>query len=645
MQNLKRFDNGNRIANISIKKYFILVFSVIISSFPWSLQGMNWSDFAFIFHYANKLVHGYFPYRDFAFNTGILPIAFDYIAQKTLGEFYFSSLILALLIKLLNISILYLIFSKLTSVNKALLVSAGFAFSTPIIYDASYFYSDLFLCASFLLIILAEAKIKDIYEQKSLLKVQAYFCCSAFFVGLNVLGARQSTGVLSVFFTLIAVSIITIRKPQTYLKNIFIPWLLGLLIGIAAPMPILLLNHALPQAIHQIFLDAGEKKAVGGLYNALDALTGGLYGSNPYQDFSNFQIIFSFVLSFVVVGFLLSLFFEKNTFIKNKFRYLTFQEIGFTLLLTCFLGGMAILEFFRSAGMGLGTLGNTFSYDIPRIFFTILFFLSLIFKTLFKKFFGLSDLSFMLIFALVLSSVWGLQLSWPGRGYISVGYDLFNFMIAFLVMAALASSSKVKDYLKMRFFVIFFLINFSIFVGLLFGQEFQFDKFDGLYSNNRFSLNHPMASLIKVSRYKSVVFDKLRNEIRPGDSCFVYGTAQVLYTLLDCKNPTRLDNMFYDNYTVKNAQEAISSLNLNPPKWIIENIDKDPVSIEKAFDGSPNFYGPFNQVSPKVIHVGLRRLIKDYNLAFTARDLFADGKNLQSQDSDGILGFVLYKHK
>jgi hypothetical protein len=627
-----------------MRNYFILALITSFSSFPWSLRGMNWSDFSFIFHYANKLIHGYFPYRDYVFNTGVLPIVFDYLSQKFLGERYLSSLILALFIKFLSVGIIYAILSKLKSGGKALIISTGFAFSTPLIYNASYFYSDLFLCISFFFIILAEDKLMAMHE-RPLILVQAYFCFAAFFVGLNVLGARQSTGIISAFLTLISVSVITVRKPQDYLKILFVPWLSGLLIGIAAPLPILLLNDALLQAIQQIFLDAVQKKSVGGLFNVLDALTGGLYGSNTYQNFSDFQIIFSFTLSFIVVGFLLSLFFEKDILIKNRLGYVNSQETGFIVLLICFLCGMVILEFFRSSGMGLGTLGNTLSYDIPRILFTILFFLVLIFKDIFKRYLGLPDLSFILIFALVLSSVWSLQLSWPGRGYISVGYDLVNFMIAFLVMTIIVSSTKVKTHLKNRFSIIFFLINFTIFIGLLFGQEFQFNSYDGSYRDNQYSLNHPIASLIKVSRYKSVVFSKMRDEIKSGDSCFVYGSGQVLYTLLDCKNPTRIDNMFYDNYTLKNAQEAVSSLGLHPPRWIIENVDKDPVSIDKAFDGSPYFYGPFNQIAPKVIHTGLRRLIKDYRLIFTARELFPDGKSLKSQDSDGVLDFVLYKHK
>jgi hypothetical protein len=644
MQILKRFSEEDREAVLSIRNYFILALVALFSSFPWSLRGMNWSDFAFIFHYANKLIHGYFPYKDYVFNTGILPIVFDYLSQKLLGERYLSSLVLALFIKFLNVSIIYAIFSKLKSRGIGLIISTGFAFSTPLVYDASYFYSDLFLCISFFFIILAEDKLKSMHK-RSLILVQVYFCSAAFFVGLNVLGARQSTGILSIFLTLISVLVMTIRNPQTYFRNLFIPWLLGLLIGIAAPSPILLLNDALPTAMHQLFLDAGEKKSVGSLSNIIDALTGGLYNSNIYQDFSVLQIMFSFILSFVVVGFLISLFFEKNSIISNRLRYANSQEIGFIVLLTCFFSGMVILEFFRSSGMGLGTLGNTLSYDIPRIFFTILFFLGLMFKDIFRKSLGLSDLSLLLILSLVLSSVWSLQLSWPGRGYISVGYDLFNFMIALLIMMIMASSPKVKDHLKNRFSVIFFLISFSVFIGILFGQEFQFNSYDGSYFDNQFRLNHPMASLVKVSRYKSVVFDKLRSEIKPDDSCFVYGSAQVLYTLLDCKNPTRIDNMFYDNYTLKNAQEAVSKFDSNPPKWIIENVSKDPVSIDKAFDGSPYFYGPFNQMAPKVIHTGLRRLIKDYRLVFTARELFPAGKSLKSQDSDGILDFVLYKHK
>ncbi|MDV2995556.1 MAG: hypothetical protein N4J56_005210 [Chroococcidiopsis sp. SAG 2025] len=52
----------------------------------------------------------------------------------------------------------------------------------------------------------------------------------------------------------------------------------------------------------------------------------------------------------------------------------------------------------------------------------------------------------------------------------------------------------------------------------------------------------------------------LRQNIKPGESCFIYGSAPVLYTLLKCKNPTLVDTTYSDFYTLNNIKKPLLHL-------------------------------------------------------------------------------------
>ncbi len=92
-----------KVSNFREFKILLFLALAIISSILYGAnRGLNWSDLGQIFHFGNRILNGDFPYRYFSAQTGFIAIFVNAFFQKILGEYYFYSLVIGLLVKLLT---------------------------------------------------------------------------------------------------------------------------------------------------------------------------------------------------------------------------------------------------------------------------------------------------------------------------------------------------------------------------------------------------------------------------------------------------------------------------------------------------------------------------------------------------------------
>jgi hypothetical protein len=142
------------------------------------------------------------------------------------------------------------------------------------------------------------------------------------------------------------------------------------------------------------------------------------------------------------------------------------------------------------------------------------------------------------------------------------------------------------------------------------------DMFEGMLADARFTSDAPAARGMGMDETKALVTAWLRARVHPGDSCFVYGTSSMLYDLLDCRNPTRLDITISEFFSVADGERAVHDLAAAPPKFIVaaETHWTNP-DLAVAFTGDDSIYftGP-NPVAAKVLHLGVRSLLDQYEV-------------------------------
>ncbi|MDZ8183689.1 MAG: hypothetical protein RMX96_02350 [Nostoc sp. ChiSLP02] len=602
-----------------IPTLLILLIVITLTSFSFSLYGMNWSDTSQIFHFGNRILHGDFPYRDFDYQTGFIGIFIDAFLQKILGETYLTSLIAKFLVKITTLLFFYLSCRQFTSRLISLSVSSAWGFMHPVLYrGGNDNYVNLFLLISTFFIVIG---LKRLAGKASFL----YLAIAGFSLGL-VMAARQSNGTICLIVTLAILFLYTWRDLQKYLLFIVVPFLIGIILALGLIVGVLLWNNALSQAFYHLFIGAAEKKHVSGFSSVIDALSGGTISSHSSVREIVVYLIFPLVL--YLIAFLLI---EK---LRKFVNYKKFDSTNLTILVITVLliGG----GFFGEKVLGAN---NIINYDMPRTFFSLALIASCIFPKQSKEFLGLPYPIFPLITALTLGTTWAMQMSWPGRLYIDDETLILSSALTIIM------STKISNTWKKGLALGFLLFTVIIFSGYVIrnsiGAEAKY-YIPGFYESTRYPLEHPMTKFVKITKEKAQAFSMLQENINPGDSCFIYGSASVLYTLLHCKNPTHIDITNSDALTLKTARKAVAVLKANPPKWIVDT-GKGGFYISDVYDGSPNFYGAFNQLAPKELHTGLQSMIGDYQLVTSVKERFPQGEKLETRDQDKVFRFRLYK--
>ncbi len=616
--------------NRELATWLFLLTAILTTSLIGSNKGMNWSDTGQIFYFGNRIVNGEVPYRDFPYQTGFIPLFVEAAFQHIIGELYLSSLLLGLLVKIATFLILYIVLrqfvNRLISANVCLGLSL---INTELISGGNQLWVNLFLAIAFLLVVIA------FHPDKESKKSNFYIVCLGLIISF-IVGIRQSDGLLFILLVLIVSLAYSLRNPRIYLRNLTLPFSMGLALGFGAIIGFLGYHQAIQEAFNELFIAAGERKNFSAISGLLDAFSGGSLYSNSFKNMVIKIILFNLIPVFItitiliLVGFIPSLKLRKKTYLHT---------VGILLIPVLVIIGIALnkLVYFNITYENYNLskiISEIMVYDLPRVFFSIAFLISFISPQKIRDYLGISPIIFSIFTVLILGKVWANQMSWLGRDYIT------TTMLIFLVMLITLSSTRISIKNKKCLSLVFLLVAVSVFSRQLLNHSLG-QEVGSKYAN--YPLKHPMTKLIRVRKEKAATFSMLNQNIQPDDSCFIYGSAPILYTLLQCKNPTNLPLAYADALTLTNARKTVSELNANPPQWIIETGQLP--SLDKELKKSYAFYDFFQQPAPQTLHRDLQKLMENYQLVTTAKEQLADVEKLKTRDLDTVTSYRLFKLK
>jgi hypothetical protein len=539
----------------------------LLTTFPWCLSGFNLSDCSWYFHFGNRLLHGAFPYRDYVFQVGYIPIFVDAGFQSVFGERYVSSLLAAFCLKTLFLLASTLFLAQFAGRKFALLGAGIFAAQYPMVYHSSYFYAESFLACS----ICAYTYALDRGRPRlGLLGV------AGLFAGL-LLGARTHTAVVALILLAIIVLVESYRQQRF---SLFISFAGGSLLGAVFILTIPSFFGALQPMIQQVILDAPGKKGVSTGASVLDALSGGLWYMREV-DFIRYHrthLLIAIIMALGAVRLLL----PPLQMTKRFPREAIFWALGLgfiPIFITGEVEGYSHFDLF---------FASLLSYDVP--YWTLL----LLLVIWFVRPAGLS-VSFretrplVLVAATALSLLWTLQLSFVGRSYTALGFP-FNPLLLLGILTLIGLSRFLTSQRKLLLAVILCLaslITFVVRAGSGYLDRHNADDYSGqdiVESTTLPALRH-----IYLSPQKERNLRFLQQEIPPGSSLFIYGTAPALYTILQVKNPTRVDTTYPDFFSLHDAVEMDAALKASPPIFILLTRGSYPLTRdEPSFD---YFYG------------------------------------------------------
>jgi hypothetical protein len=579
---------------------------------------MNWSDGSQVFHFGNRLLHGSFPYRDYVYQIGLLPIVTDALAQRLAGERFLSSLLVVFFLKGAAISCIYLIARGFTSTGAAVLLAIGGAFMNPLLYagGAHYYVECLFFAATYLFV-------------AGLGIPSALRCGLAGFSLAMIVAVRQGDGVLLLLACVGVLVIYAFRERDKYLWPLFAPALLGILAGLAVIAAMLAAHGALANAATQLFIEGPEKKNIRLWQSSVDAITGGATGLGELLKYNLTPAALTLGVFYVM---------WRGRTPMSKRRSLVF---GFVVGLG-FVGFLRqqVVVWREGAGFDAYAYANVLGYDVPRVLLTAVVPFSCFWPKRSEAALGIPHPVFSIVAAMTLALVWARQLSWSGRPLTDHGL-LMCMTIVFAIMPATMSRQW-----KTTLCATFAALTVGAF-ALQALTHHSLTTYDGPYEANAFESDHPMLVHLKVTKEKVAALDFLRQHVTPGDSCFIYGSAPVLYTLLGCRNPTLIDSTYPDFFTPLDAAQAIEALMARPPKWIIDK-PNDPVPF---YIGSPVLNtsaasGPLSQPRVAKLRTAMQSLIEDYQFVGSVDDFVAGTKRdpqIRDPDFDWIARLRLYQ--
>lgn len=614
--------------NREFQTLLFLSCSIIIANLYGANKGLNWSDYSQIFHFGNRILNGDFPYRDFSYQTGFIALFVNAFVQRFIGQYYFSSLAVGLLVELATLLALYFTLRQFTSRFITLNICIGLSLiATELISSGHEYWVNLFLTIAGLFIVIC-------FNNLASKNAYLYILLAGMYLGLTV-GIRQSNGILCILVTLVPIVCHSLQYGKAYIQKVTLPFIAGVSVALVAIASFLLFNQAMSAAIYELFIAAGEKKNFSALSGVLDALSGGAFFASSVNNAIVKIILYNLVPLLILAGsFVLIKLYPQQQILTKK--------VSLSLIPILVILGIAIQEIVRFGTTSIHSPGYIISeiliYDIPRIAFSIAFLSACLFPKQTETVLGLSSPVFSILVAFTLGTIWSMQMSWPGRSYVSTR------LLMALVMLVTIMSTQIPNSWKKRLSVAFILVCVGVFSSQIISHSLgQEGIYVGFYKQANYSLEHPIAKFITVTKEKAKAFSMLRQYIKPGDSCFIYGSAPVLYTLLDCKNPTIIDVAYADALTLVDSRNAVVALKANPPDWIIQTPHSS--SLEKA--GQSNYVADFYEFSgqpgPQELLAGLKDLIKNYRLVTTVKELFPPGEKLETRDFDRVIKYRLYK--
>lgn len=568
--------------------FVLIAIAIFVTHYRVIAHGFCFNDPSWYFHFGKRLVDGAVPYRDYVFQVGPLPIYVDAFFQKTFGSTYVASLYAGMATKIVRMYVVWLIARELAGTRAAsiLLVFCTFEPIFAFSYHWSTPYAQLFLTLSGYFFVLA-ARAKE-PPRRTMVWLALAGVSAAW-----VFSARQSTGVV-ITLVVFAVTAAMAARKEFFTRARFASLWGGFAGGLLALGAWLAAAGALRPAIKQLFLDAPAKKAIHGIDALLDAVSGGAlihYQGDPA--FSWWSGLFAFIgLPALVIAAGIFVLSRKDD--DAALRTLAMLGIPLAMLL------------------GMLTRYATFEVlsDLPRTFFTVTTVLAVVWPDRLRKWFGIEPVVAVGLGTFPLASDWAMEMSNPGRGWgdapsLTIGAVLFWLALRrFQERVKIAIASSLA-FVGVVYLVMCFRADLNPFA--------KNDSADGTLKDNTFESDHPMLRGLLVSEARKKTLDWLTSNVKPGSTCFVYGNLPVLYSLLDCKNPTVIDSTAADFITAADAEAAIAALRASPPEFLIAHEKSwmnPPLWLD--YQGQLDRYEGMNPKASRAIHVGLRDTLAQY---------------------------------
>jgi len=547
-------------------------------------HGMCFNDPTWYFHFGNRTLHGAVPYRDYIFQVGPLPIYVDALFQKVFGETYIASQYAGLLVVILRVSVMWMLARRLAGSLAGACV-AVFCAIDPVFAFAHHWstpYAQLFVVLSGLFFVLA--------SRADGRRTLVYLGLAGMSAGL-IVSARQASASMIGIAMVIASAVLLARKEFFTPRRCAALWG-GFAAGIAVVFITLAVLGALGPAIQQLFIDAPQKKSVHGLRSFFDAISGGALVVGGGYTWLRGLLEFLGIPIAIVAG----------------VAYLASREHPVPA------ATIATLVVPIAIGIGLITRDAQLNYlsDLPRTLLSLITLTALLSPRLLERWFGLSPALALGLGIIPLASDAALELSLPGRGWGDA-----TSLVTGVILVTLAST-KLLPRVKLAVCATLALAGL-IHLGM--SMHYRQNPFAAAVAsegrprdNNVTSLN-PRLEGVRISEARKTALAWLNQQVKPGSSCFVYGNIPVLYTLLDCHNPTRIDTTAADFLTGKDAEAAITELRAHPPDFIVaqEKQWMNP-ALTEDLPADPSRYDGLNAMTSMVLHQGLRSMLDQYEI-------------------------------
>ena len=587
---------------------------------PYVQHGMSFNDPSWYFHFGNRALQGDVPYRDYIFQVGPLPIYVDAFYQQVFGAKYVASLYAALTIKILRVFVIWMLVRRLASWQAAAALVV-FCILDPLFSFAHHWstgYAQLFMTLAALFILLATRS----EGRKALL-----FLALGGFAASLVVSARQSAAIMIALMLFGTSAIMLVRKEYFTLQRFAALWG-GFAFGFVCVFGALAIAGALGPAIQQMFLDAPQKKAVEGMDAVLDAISGGALVDWSHSWWGGFLTWLA--LPVALVGACVYVLAREDE------REISLRTIAMVAVPATVLFGVLT----RYATLN-------FISDVPRTFLTATTAIAVLAPDRMRRWFGVEPIAAVALGALPLASDWALEMSYPGRGWGDAPSLVVGALL--LVLASTRLASRTKMWLC-GVLATLSVLRFGVAVEADHNPFAKDEAADGTLAVNKHNPRvrggrHPMLRGMRLPKARAVVVQWLTTVIPKGSTCFVYGNTPVLYDLVGCRNPTRLDTTAADFITAQDAENAVAILRANPPDFIIAH-EKQWMSPPLNLDLGTQPYGGLNPNASRAMHLGLRSLLDQYEDVGYAADIL--GPDLAKQASgfwDVIDAVRLYRRK
>ncbi len=567
---------------VDLSGLVVIAAAVVISHKPFILHGMCFNDPSWYFHFGHRVVvEGAVPYRDFVFQVGPLPIYVDAAFQGIFGSKYAASLYASLFIKVFRVWVVWAIARRLAGGRAASLL-AIFCVLDPLFMFAHHWstaYVHLFITSSGLFLLVAS---RAAGERWAL----AHLGLAGLFASL-VMSARQSAAIMLALVLFAGAAVLVLRKELS--RRRLAALAIGYAAGVALLAAALAALGALGPAIQQMFLDAPSKKGVHGITAVLDALSGGALVMPEH----------SWIVGFLVYLGLPAVIVAGVVHLAARERELSLQTIGLVIIPIAFYVGLLT----RYAEL------NFFS-DLPRMFFTVTTALAVLAPGRLRAWFGVPPLLAIAFGGLPLACDWALEMSYPGRGWGDAPSLVLGVFLFTLATARLGGRAKT---MLAGAIAAAAVINFVAAYRLDLNPFAKDTAGDGTRKETQFESSNGRLRGIRITQSRQFALEWLIRNVAPRSTCFVYGNLPVLYTLLKCKNPTRIDSTAADFITAADAEAAIAALRRRPPDYIIAHEKSwmnPPLATE--LEGKLERYEGTNPRASMIMHVGLRELLRQY---------------------------------